>query len=83
VKVPSVKGREGGVRVNWLREEFCECPPGANEATVTLYARARVWHMFATVLLPYGTCDMVSLLLVLFQTYFLILTCFHSLSSRS
>jgi hypothetical protein len=45
-----VKEREVSVRMMWLREEFCECPPDVDEAIVTLYARAWVWHMFATVL---------------------------------
>jgi hypothetical protein len=40
VKVLCVKGREAGVYVTWLREEFRECPPGADDATVTIYARA-------------------------------------------
>jgi hypothetical protein len=35
-----VKGQEAGIHVAWLREEFHECPPGDDEATVTLYARA-------------------------------------------
>jgi hypothetical protein len=43
-----------------MREEFRECPLGANEAIVTLYARACVWHMFATVLFPDGMGDAVS-----------------------
>jgi hypothetical protein len=47
-----VKGREAGVRVMWLREEFRECPLDADEAIVTLYTRAWVWHIFATVLFP-------------------------------
>jgi hypothetical protein len=51
-KVPGVKGREAGVRVMWLREEFRECPLDADEAIVTLYTRAWVWHIFATVLFP-------------------------------
>jgi hypothetical protein len=50
MRVPGVKGREAGVHVLWLREEFHECPPDPDEATVTMYARAWVWHMFATVL---------------------------------
>jgi hypothetical protein len=44
----------------WMHEEFCECPVGANEAIVTLYARACVWHMFATVLFPDGMGDVAS-----------------------
>jgi hypothetical protein len=42
MRVPNVKGREAGVHVSWLREEFCECPLDADEATVTMYARAWV-----------------------------------------
>jgi hypothetical protein len=42
MKVPGVKGREAGVHVTWLREELRECPSNADEATVTLYARAWV-----------------------------------------
>jgi hypothetical protein len=60
VRVPSIKGREVRVRMSWLREEFCECPLDADEATVTMYARAWVWHMFATVLFPDNTGDATS-----------------------
>jgi hypothetical protein len=35
-----------------IREEFHECPPDVDEATVTMYARAWVWHIFAAVLFP-------------------------------
>jgi hypothetical protein len=56
-RVPSVKDREARVHVSWLREEFRECPPDADEATVTMYARAWVWHMVATVLFPDSTGD--------------------------
>jgi hypothetical protein len=38
--------------VSWLHEEFRECPLDADEATMTMYARAWVWHMFATMLFP-------------------------------
>jgi hypothetical protein len=34
----------------WLCKEFNQCSPDTDEATVTLYARAWVWHMFATML---------------------------------
>jgi hypothetical protein len=54
-KVPNVKGREAGVHMTWLREEFLECHPDVDEAIVTLFARAWVWHMFATVMFPDGT----------------------------
>jgi hypothetical protein len=57
MRVLGVKGREAGVRVSWLREDFRECPPDADEATMTMYARAWVWHMFATVLFPDSTGD--------------------------
>jgi hypothetical protein len=40
VWVPGVKGREARVRVLWLREEFHECLPDADEATMTMYTRA-------------------------------------------
>jgi hypothetical protein len=46
--------------MTWLCEEFHECPTGADEATVTLYIRAWVWHMFATMLFPDSTGDMAS-----------------------
>jgi hypothetical protein len=39
-KVPGMKGREAGVCVRWLCEKLLECPQDADEATVTLYARA-------------------------------------------
>jgi hypothetical protein len=39
----------------WLCEELCECPSDADEATVTMYAKAWVWHMFATVLFSNST----------------------------
>jgi hypothetical protein len=60
MKVPGVKGREAGVHVTWLREELHECPSNADEATVTLYARAWVWHMFATMLFPDNMGDAAS-----------------------
>jgi hypothetical protein len=41
--------------VSWLHEEFHECPPDADEAIVTMYATAWVWHMFATMLFPDST----------------------------
>jgi hypothetical protein len=40
VRVTGVKGLEAEVCVLWLREEFRECPPDADEATMTMYARA-------------------------------------------
>jgi hypothetical protein len=54
VKELGIKGREARVCVRWLCEEFQECPQDADDTTVTLYTKALVWHMFATVLLPYG-----------------------------
>jgi hypothetical protein len=60
VRVPSVKGQEVGVRMSWLRDEFLECPPDADEATVTMYARAWVWHMFATMVFLDSTGDATS-----------------------
>jgi hypothetical protein len=59
-RVLGMKGREAGVRMTWLHEEFRECPPDADEATMTMYTRAWVWHMFATVLFPDGTGDAAS-----------------------
>jgi hypothetical protein len=59
-RVPGVKGREAGVHVLWLREEFCECHPDVDEATMTMYARAWVWHMFAIVLFPDSMGDAAS-----------------------
>jgi hypothetical protein len=44
----------------WLCEEFCECPPDVDEAIVSRYARAWVWHMFDTMLFPDATGDAVS-----------------------
>jgi hypothetical protein len=35
-KVPNVKGQEVVVHVTWSCEEFRECPPGVDEATMTL-----------------------------------------------
>jgi hypothetical protein len=63
-KLLGVKGRDARVRVMWMREEFRECPLGANEAIVTLYASACVWHMFATVLFPDGMGDAASLMYI-------------------
>jgi hypothetical protein len=60
MRVPIVKGREDKVRVSWVREEFRECPLDADEATVTMYASAWVWHMFATMLFPDSTGDVAS-----------------------
>jgi hypothetical protein len=45
--------------MTWLHESR-ECPLGADEATVTLYAKAWVWHKFATVLFLDSTGDIVS-----------------------
>jgi hypothetical protein len=59
-RVLGMKGREAGVRMTWLHEEFHECPPDVDEATMTMYTRAWVWHMFATVLFPDGTGDAAS-----------------------
>jgi hypothetical protein len=59
-RVPGVKGREVRVGMSWLCEEFRECPLDADEATVTMYAKARVWHMFATMLFPDSTGDATS-----------------------
>jgi hypothetical protein len=42
VKVSTMKGREAGVHVMWLHEEFRECPRDADKAIVTLYTRAWV-----------------------------------------
>jgi hypothetical protein len=47
VRVLGVKGQEARVRVSWLCEEFRECPSDADEATMTVYTRAWVWHLFA------------------------------------
>jgi hypothetical protein len=46
--------------VTWLWEEFYECPPDVDEATVTLYAKDWVWHMFANVLFSNDMGDAVS-----------------------
>jgi hypothetical protein len=59
-RVLGVKGREAEVHMSWLREEFRECHPNADKATVITYARAWVWHMFATVLFPDSTGDAAS-----------------------
>jgi hypothetical protein len=56
-KVLGMKGHEARVRVRWLHEEFQVCPQDADEATMTLYAKARVWHMFATMLFLDSTGD--------------------------
>jgi hypothetical protein len=60
LRVPGIKGREAELRMSWLREEFRECPLNADEATVTMYVKAWVWHMFATVLFPDSMGDAVS-----------------------
>jgi hypothetical protein len=69
MRVPGVKGQEARVRVLWLCEEFRECPLDADEATVTMYARAWVWHMFATVLFPDSTGDATSWMYILALTH--------------
>jgi hypothetical protein len=46
--------------MSWLREEFRECSLDANEATMTVYVKAWVWHMFATVLFLDSTGDVAS-----------------------
>jgi hypothetical protein len=63
--------------VSWLCEEFRECPQNANEATVTMYARAWVWHMFATVLFSDSTGD------VTFWMYIPALAHWHEVGSYS
>jgi hypothetical protein len=65
VRVSIIKGRGARVRMPWLREEFCECPSDVDEATVTIYARVWVWHMFATVLFPDNTGDAASWMYIL------------------
>jgi hypothetical protein len=59
-KLPGMKGRDAGVHVMWSHEEVRECRLGANEATVTQYARAWVWHMFTTMLFADSTDDTAS-----------------------
>jgi hypothetical protein len=76
-RVPGIKGREAGVHMSWLCEEFCECPPDADEATVTMYTRAWVSHMFATVLFPDSTGDAASWM------YILALAHWHEVGSYS
>jgi hypothetical protein len=39
MKVLGVKGRETGVCVTWLHEEFHECPPDVDDATMSRYTR--------------------------------------------
>jgi hypothetical protein len=51
--------------MRWLHEEFQECPQDADDAIVTLYARAWVWHMFATVLFLDSTGDVASWMYIL------------------
>jgi hypothetical protein len=46
--------------VSSLHEEFHECPLDADDATMTLYTRAWMWHMFTTVLFPDGMGDVAS-----------------------
>jgi hypothetical protein len=60
VRVSGVKGRQAGVCASWQHKEFHECHPDADEDTVTMYARAWVWHMFATVLFLDSTGDATS-----------------------
>jgi hypothetical protein len=55
-----MKGRDAGVHVTWSHEEVRECPLGADEAMVTQYARAWVWHMFTTMLFTDSTDDTAS-----------------------
>jgi hypothetical protein len=54
------KRRTSGVPLRWIREQFGECPPDADEATVDYYCRAWLLHMFGTVLFPDGTGDTAS-----------------------
>jgi hypothetical protein len=54
------KGREAGVHISWLRQEFQHCPEGEDDATVSNYVRAWVRHIFGTVLFPEATRDMAS-----------------------
>jgi hypothetical protein len=77
VRVPGVKGRKVRVCMSWLHEEFCECPPDADEVTMTMNARAWVWHMFATMLFPDSMGDAASWM------YILALAHWHEVSSYS
>jgi hypothetical protein len=44
-----------GVLLSWLRAEFVQCPPGADDQRVQHYCRAWILHLFGCVLFPDGT----------------------------
>jgi hypothetical protein len=57
---PGKKRHSSGVPLKWLRGEFQQCPPGADESIMNYFCRAWVLHMFGTVLFPNGTGDTAS-----------------------
>jgi hypothetical protein len=52
--------RTSGVLLSWLRAEFAQCPPGADDQTVQYYCRAWNLHLLGYVLFPDGTGDTAS-----------------------
>jgi hypothetical protein len=60
-EVPDVEGgRTSGVKLQWLREAFGECPEDADAETVGFYCRAWILHLFGTVLFPDATGEVAS-----------------------
>jgi hypothetical protein len=53
-------GRVSGMSLRWLRERFANCPPDADEGTITHYCRAWVLNLFGSVLFPDATGDTTS-----------------------
>jgi hypothetical protein len=51
------RGRVSGVSLRWLRERFANCPPNADEGTITHYYRAWVLNLFGSALFPDATGD--------------------------
>ncbi len=52
--------KTSGVPRSWLRANFSQCPPNADQATVQRYCRAYVLYIFGSVLFPDSGGDMAS-----------------------
>jgi hypothetical protein len=52
--------RTSGVLISWLRAEFAQCPPEADDQIVQYYYRAWILHLFGCVIFPDGMGDTTS-----------------------
>ncbi|WVZ51010.1 hypothetical protein U9M48_002202 [Paspalum notatum var. saurae] len=58
------KTRTAGVTTRWLRDHFQVCPPDADEVAVERHARAWLWYLVACFLLPDGSGNTVTSLVL-------------------